>query len=547
MVQDTLLFSDDRGENWHFLHVFKARFPGVPAGTFSYWLKIHPTEPRNLAVWNLYNRPRNLFLSQDAGLSWQRTEHTPPIHFIGNILLHPRDPARLYHGHDAVFAQSIDFGQTWDEVSLPETSAPVSLIGVMSNRVMFAGSRRISHNGRLVAGLLESNDGGSLWRQFESTRELSDFPFSLVEMLISDPFDPNQLMAYTNTYEFKRSEDFGDTWGDINMPGLGVRFTAWGANLPHPVIAPDLRRPGEYFFVDASGVRYSGDFGVTWERREEGLPSISHDRLDVSGPNSFVLDPLVDGGAYIAFGDTSWRTQNAGENWELHAHTGIGREICVLGINPEAPERMYAVTRYGLSTSDDGGENWTQRLQFSSRAGLRIRLRFTPGDSSRIYLVTGPYLYETLDAGETWASIGDDLVNRASFNDVAVSPQDPAVVIAATSWGLFKTRRPFDTSVSAGHNGKPHQFALQQNFPNPFNRGTTIRFSVSGQQSTTLNIYSVVGQKIRTLIDRKVEEGSHTATWDGRDEDGKLVGSGLYFCRLSTGKEVATIKLLNLR
>ena len=548
MAQDTLLYSDDRGENWHFLHVFKARFPGLPAGIVdSYGLQIHPTEPRNLAAWNLYRRPRFLFLSRDAGLSWQRTELTPPSDFRGNILLHPRDPARLYRVDGPVFAQSTDFGQTWNEVNVPKTGAPVSLIGVMSNRVMLAGGRRIGHDGRIVAGLLQSDDGGSLWRQFESTQELSGFPFSLVELLVPDPLDPNLVMAYTNIYEFKRSEDGGVTWIEMNMPGFGIRFAAWWAYQPHPVIAPDSRTPGAYFIVDAGGVRYSGDFGVSWELREEGLPSISHDRLHVSGPHSFALDPLVDGGAYVAFGDTLWRTEEAGKNWELHAHTGLGREIYVLGINPEAPERMYAATRYGLSTSDDRGESWTQRLQFTSRATLRIRLKFTPGDSNRIYLVTGPHLYETLDAGETWASIGDDLVNRASFNDVAVSPQDPAVVMAATSWGLFKTRRPFDTSVSAGYNGKPFQFALEQNYPNPFNGGTTIRFYLGGQQRTALNVYSVLGQKIRTLVAGNLEEGLHSATWDGRDEDGKLVGSGIYFCRLAAGKEVATIKLLNLR
>ena len=544
MAQDTLLFSDDRGENWHFLFLFPAPRAGI---VDSYGLQIHPTEPRNLAAWNVFHRPRFLFLSQDAGLSWQRTEFAPSSDSGGKFLLHPRDPTRLYRVSDEVFAQSIDFGQTWNEVTVPQTGAPVSLIGVMSNRVMLAGGRRIGHDGRIVAGLLESNDGGSHWRRVESAQELSSFPFSQVELLVPDPVEPSHLMAYTNIYEFKRSEDGGNTWLGMSIPGFGVRFAAWRAYQPHPVIAPDLRTPGAYFIVDAGGVRYSEDFGATWELREEGLPSVSHDRLDDSGPHSFALDPLVDGGAYAAFGDTLWSTLDAGKNWELHAHTGFGSEIRLLGINPEAPERMYAATRYGLSTSDDRGENWTQRLQFSSRASVRIRLRFTPGDSSRIYLVTGPHLYETLDAGDTWTSIGDDLVNRASFNDVAVSPQDPAVVIAATSWGLFKTRRPFDTSVSAGHNGKPHQFALKQNFPNPFNSGTTIRFSVSGQQRTSLNVYSVVGQKIRTLIDNKLEGGSHSATWDGRDEDGKLVGSGLYFCRLSTGKEVATIKLLNLR
>ena len=79
----------------------------------------------------------------------------------------------------------------------------------------------------------------------------------------------------------------------------------------------------------------------------------------------------------------------------------------------------------------------------------------------------------------------------------------------------------------------PMKCALYPNTPNPFNATTTIRFSVpEAPTSVHLDIYDLLGQRVRTLVDREVEAGTYAVRWDGRDELGRNVSSGVYLVQL---------------
>jgi len=78
----------------------------------------------------------------------------------------------------------------------------------------------------------------------------------------------------------------------------------------------------------------------------------------------------------------------------------------------------------------------------------------------------------------------------------------------------------------------PTQFELSQNYPNPFNPTTTIEFTVDKPSLATLEVINLNGQKIKTLIDSEVDEGTTTVAWDATDNSGSAVASGLYFYRL---------------
>ncbi len=80
------------------------------------------------------------------------------------------------------------------------------------------------------------------------------------------------------------------------------------------------------------------------------------------------------------------------------------------------------------------------------------------------------------------------------------------------------------------------QLALGQNHPNPFNPVTRIDFAVDQESPVYLAIYDVSGKLVRTLINRRMRSGSHEAEWDGRDNGGRAVASGIYFYRLMAGK-----------
>ncbi len=107
----------------------------------------------------------------------------------------------------------------------------------------------------------------------------------------------------------------------------------------------------------------------------------------------------------------------------------------------------------------------------------------------------------------------------------------------------FKTQHdPVRVSVPI-----PKKFAVYQNFPNPFNPTTTIRFELPKPEHVRIEIYNVLGQKIRTLLDKPVEAGYHAIQWDSRNDNGVPVSSGIYYYRITAGQHVAVKKMALLK
>jgi flagellar hook assembly protein FlgD len=83
--------------------------------------------------------------------------------------------------------------------------------------------------------------------------------------------------------------------------------------------------------------------------------------------------------------------------------------------------------------------------------------------------------------------------------------------------------------------------------PNPFNPKTTIKFSLANQGQVTIEIFDVAGRRVRTLVDDVRGAGAHQAVWDGQNDSGHAVASGLYFARMETKGFSATEKLTLLK
>jgi hypothetical protein len=90
----------------------------------------------------------------------------------------------------------------------------------------------------------------------------------------------------------------------------------------------------------------------------------------------------------------------------------------------------------------------------------------------------------------------------------------------------------------------PKEFALLQNYPNPFNPSTVIAFSLPTNAHVELTIFNLLGKKVRTLVGADLAAGDHSITWDGLDEAGNSVASGMYLYRLQSGSFVACRKLI---
>jgi hypothetical protein len=94
--------------------------------------------------------------------------------------------------------------------------------------------------------------------------------------------------------------------------------------------------------------------------------------------------------------------------------------------------------------------------------------------------------------------------------------------------------------------GVPAAFELSQNYPNPFNAATVIRFALPVASHVTLSIYNILGERVRVLEDEPLAAGYHRARWDGKDDRGNPVVSGVYLYQLRAGtfSQVKKISLL---
>ena len=145
-------------------------------------------------------------------------------------------------------------------------------------------------------------------------------------------------------------------------------------------------------------------------------------------------------------------------------------------------------------------------------------------------------------AGKTtgWEVIGGGTVDTI----------DNVVYSQITSAGIYAA---FTTDILTGVEDKeygnllPDQFKLTQNYPNPFNPVTTIDYSVLSISHITIEIYNVIGQKIRTLVDETKPVGEYQVAWDGRSSSGQPVATGVYLYRFKAGDYSETKKMLLLK
>lgn len=134
-------------------------------------------------------------------------------------------------------------------------------------------------------------------------------------------------------------------------------------------------------------------------------------------------------------------------------------------------------------------------------------------------------------------SDGDGFTNGQELQDPDGSwrigqpfPGDPALVTNPGDASDF----PNTTSLEALP-GVADGYVLDGNYPNPFNPSTTIRFELPERAPVRLDIFNALGERVRTLSDGHMEAGVYEARWNGRDDAGRTVESGIYLYRLTAG------------
>jgi len=163
--------------------------------------------------------------------------------------------------------------------------------------------------------------------------------------------------------------------------------------------------------------------------------------------------------------------------------------------------------------------------------------------------IAGYNIYKSDISGGFYTKINSILVTDTSYTDI-LGTSDDFYCVTAEILACTESRLSDEATIQTGiSNNRHEQFLSLSVFPNPFSLYTTISFTLPDEtENAQILIFNPQGQKIITLINRKLIKGKHSVVWDGTTDTRKPVVSGIYFCKLNIdNKPISTKKIMLLK
>jgi len=135
-----------------------------------------------------------------------------------------------------------------------------------------------------------------------------------------------------------------------------------------------------------------------------------------------------------------------------------------------------------------------------------------------------------VEVGDTWGTIIGIL--DYSYDEYGIHPRTPEDMMQ---------------NVDAPNSEVNAIATLDGNYPNPFNPSTTVKYSMEESANVSIDIYDVKGKKVKTLVNDIQSAGSHTEVWNGTNNNGEVVGSGIYFMKMTAGNVSSTKKMVLMK
>ncbi len=149
------------------------------------------------------------------------------------------------------------------------------------------------------------------------------------------------------------------------------------------------------------------------------------------------------------------------------------------------------------------------------------------------------------DGNLPWLPTFEGLNFQPGQEQYAHAYDSTASLYAVVEYAILISSKP--SSVAEEETSIPGYFELLPNFPNPFNHQTVIRYTLSQPAEVSLVIYNILGQKVRTLVKEEKQNGTKSVAWNGKNDRGKEVSSGIYFYRLKAGEYSQTKRMVMLK
>jgi hypothetical protein len=306
----------------------------------------------------------------------------------------------------------------------------------------------------------------------------------------------------------------------------------------------------------------SGSFVITWTDFRDGIknPDIYAQRYDSSanllGSNFKVSDDVLTD--YQLFPDIS--ADNSG-NFVI-TWTGSHGEWCDLDVYAQMYNSAGTPLGTNFKVNDDTGCAWQYLSAIAMEGSGRFVITWIDTRNSWDYLDV--YAQEFSSSGSPEGGnylVPDSQFAHFSQGFVSASANSSNIYFTwmddrrGEVWDIYARVINWlhtDVGENQGIAQLPSSFELSQNYPNPFNPVTKIQFRVGRLEfgepvPTSLIVYNILGQKVKTLVDEERLPGSYEVTWDGKNEKGIEVGSGIYFYQLKTKDYTKTMKMALLR
>ncbi len=248
--------------------------------------------------------------------------------------------------------------------------------------------------------------------------------------------------------------------------------------------------------------------------------------------NIITIEPLKSRDVVAGTPDGAIYLSSGGWNeWKFRGNVGAQVKVIVA----DSSDNLYAAGPDGLFKSIDKGETWTKK-----DSGLTDTYLTSAATDKKGNIFVGSqngYIYKSSDQGEIW-------IQKAELSYpiryILVEPDDEDIY-AAVAGRLFDIKNPSVTGVKTPK-ASVRNFLLFQNFPNPFNPETVIRYRLSYCSFVTIKVYDMLGREVKTLINDYKAAGNYSVTFNGSN-----LPSGIYFYRMQAGSYASTKKLVLLK
>lgn len=379
--------------------------------------------------------------------------------------------------------------------------------------------------------MYRSMNRGENWTSF-GTVESSTGTVTRAHSFYVSPLDTNILMCAIEgspTDKVVRSTNYGVTWTTI----LERNFSNYGQPLEM-----DQNNPNNWYYApDNGGFWKSTDNGVSFTEVSGNYPFRSPCDLIVEWGNSnniMVADGITGSGVAEVFKST-----NGGVNWtKVHTNPSGASEIPSM-CNSQYDSKLFYATNWSQSNryrTTNGGANWLA-IQSTSFSGWGSDVcREDPS-----VVLTGNYGQNsslTTNGGANWT----EYPMPSGGCGAGIIVPERGYLVAMQCGGLLKMNVSYTVVTNVEEQtltGVPTKYDLHQNFPNPFNPSTEIRFDVSKSGVVKMKVYDESGKEIYTLVNGYKNPGSYSVKFDASS-----LSSGIYYYVMETGGNIMTKKMV---